>query len=169
MKTCFKCHRDLPFSAFYRHPAMADGHLGKCKACTRNDATNHRNNNLDRCRAYDRSRNGEPQRVALFIAKSKRKNKDPQYMSAHNAVTRAVKSGTLVRPSVCSRCPATERIQGHHDDYSKPLEVMWLCPICHAARHKELGRLRTVARLYGEHPVVPDQTSPTGKNSPVNS
>jgi hypothetical protein len=25
---------------------------------------------------------------------------------------------------------------------------MWLCPICHAARHKELGRLRTMAKIY---------------------
>lgn len=37
IKTCFKCKKEKPLTEFYKHPAMGDGHLGKCKECTRLD------------------------------------------------------------------------------------------------------------------------------------
>jgi hypothetical protein len=59
---------------------------------------------------------------------------DPEKFNARQAVHRAVKSGRLVR-GPCEECGATENVQGHHDDYSKPLDVRWLCPTCHAKEH----------------------------------
>lgn len=40
-KKCFKCASIKPLDEFYRHNAMSDGHLNKCKSCTRNDAKIH--------------------------------------------------------------------------------------------------------------------------------
>jgi ribosomal protein S27AE len=37
----------------------------------------------------------------------------------------------------CIRC-GNEKSLAHHEDYDKPLDVMWLCQPCHKQRHKEL-------------------------------
>ena len=57
---------------------------------------------------------------------------------AYGKVRTALKNGDLVRPSSCSRCGRTgvcsdgrSIIQAHHHDYSKPLEVEWICSSCH--------------------------------------
>ena len=43
-------------------------------------------------------------------------------------VRQALLKGVLVRPRACERCGReTERLQAHHDDYARPLDVTWLC------------------------------------------
>lgn len=41
-------------------------------------------------------------------------------------------------PEKCSECDFKGVVDGHHSDYSKPLEVVWLCRQCHANAHKEI-------------------------------
>jgi hypothetical protein len=151
-QTCILCQVTKPLEEFYKHPQMANGRLGRCKVCHRSEIMRNRNENIDRIRAYDRERGKTDARKQAFKAKNARKNKQPGYMKSHNALIRAVKSGMIVRPDHCSRCLIPGEPQAHHDDYSKPLDVMWLCPICHAARHKELGRLRTVETMKKDTP-----------------
>ena len=43
----------------------------------------------------------------------------------------------LRRPNKCELCGKTGLIHGHHRDYSKPLEVIWVCPMCHKQQHKK--------------------------------
>lgn len=52
-------------------------------------------------------------------------------VSCHKTVLLAIKSGKLLRPDACDKCGQGGRIEAHHDDYSKPLEVRWLCVPCH--------------------------------------
>jgi predicted transcriptional regulator len=51
------------------------------------------------------------------------------------AVQRAVEAGVLVKPKACQRCGNERFLEGHHHDYSKPLDVEWLCRGCHMAHH----------------------------------
>lgn len=54
-------------------------------------------------------------------------------------LAKAVADGVVIK-SPCTVC-GNKKSYGHHDDYDKPLEVMWLCAKHHNARHKELQRL----------------------------
>jgi hypothetical protein len=54
-----------------------------------------------------------------------------QRRRARAAVYRAVRRGALPRPNSCASCGAKGRVEGHHIDYSRPLDVEWLCPKCH--------------------------------------
>jgi len=62
---------------------------------------------------------------------------------AHGIVERALAKGVLARPTHCEACgsvcvPANNRpqIEAHHDDYTKPLAVTWLCRPCHFQKHQ---------------------------------
>ena len=137
-KECFKCKTVKPLTGFYKHHAMADGHLNKCKECTKNDATEHRNKNIEKIREYDRRRGKEPERAraAQEISKAWRAE-DKRRTSVHCKVFRALRDGVLVRQP-CIRCGAIKSV-AHHEDYDKPLDVMWLCQPCHKQRHKEIN------------------------------
>lgn len=59
--------------------------------------------------------------------------------SAVFEVKKALHDGRLVRPDHCSCCGAGHlRIEGHHEDYSRVLDVVWLCRPCHRLRHAVL-------------------------------
>jgi ribosomal protein S27AE len=55
---------------------------------------------------------------------------------AHAKVYVAVKQGKLKKPTVCSMCGKSGLMMGHHNDYSKPLDVIWVCWECHNNIHK---------------------------------
>jgi ribosomal protein S27AE len=139
-KECFKCNAVKPLEEFYKHPMMADGHVNKCKECNKNDVTANRNKNIERIRAYDRERGKIPERIKATAEVTRIwRLEDKRRYSAHGAVAKALRAGTMVRDS-CIRCGDSKSV-AHHEDYDKPLEVMWLCQPCHKQRHKELKEM----------------------------
>ena len=138
-KECFKCNTVKPLEDFYKHSQMPDGHVNKCKECNKNDVTANRNKNIEKYRAYDKARSKEPERIkaATEINRAWRAE-DLRRQVAHSSVARAIRRGELVRQPCC-RCGA-EKTVAHHEDYDKPLEVVWLCQACHKQRHKELNK-----------------------------
>lgn len=133
MKTCFKCLTAKPLEAFYKHAQMGDGHLNKCKECTKKDANAHRLLNLERIRSYDRMRASQPHRVAnrLRIV-SEYTDRFPNRKKANTAVGNALRDGRLTRQP-CWVCG--EKAVAHHPDYDRPLDVVWLCQAHHKQTH----------------------------------
>lgn len=132
-KRCFKCGETKPLADFYKHAQMGDGHLNKCKECTKRDANNHRLANLSRIRQYDRARASRPHRVAqrkeIF---SRWKKTHPLRRKAQEALGNAIRDGRVTKHP-CFVCG--EKAEAHHPDYSQPLDVVWLCRPHHMQAH----------------------------------
>lgn len=155
MKTCFKCCAVQPRTEFYRHPGMADGHLNKCKSCAKTDVGQNYRARIEQYKAYEYRRNAEPERHQYKLAQSREWCKDnPElrreisrrwsHANRHKTraqvrVSRALANGLLAKQA-CQHCGRSDS-QAHHEDYSKPLDVMWLCSTCHGALHAQKRRL----------------------------
>lgn len=151
-KICFKCSTELPLSEFYSHPQMADGHLGKCKTCAKNDSEERRSvksldsewvgKEMERHRI--KQRKARLQGTACVLTREVKNQVDRRYRfkypdkaAAHAVVSNASRDNKIERKP-CEVCG--EKAQAHHDDYSKPLEVRWLCPKHHSEHHVEVRR-----------------------------
>jgi hypothetical protein len=144
VKTCFKCGAEKPFEDFYVHGEMADGHLGKCKDCTKMDMKVDRATK-PRVREYDRERANLPHRVALRARITKAwSEKNRARSKAQDTAQNAVRDGKLERQTICDGCGLKPtRLEKHHPDYSKPLLVLWFCKPCHAIADKIRRRLES--------------------------
>ena len=124
-KICFKCKRELPLSDFYKHPRMADGHLGKCKECTKSDVHENYLKNIDnpdyvekereRCRnKYNRLYKGKEIQGYKHCSRNARK-----YIE--NRVGKLPEDAEL-----------------HHWNYNFPYKVFQLSRRHHARLHKRI-------------------------------
>lgn len=130
-KTCIKCRKLKPTEQFYRHAAMRDGRLNKCVSCCKEYAsvrrlTSDRPREIDLARFKSGKKKLPPARLW--------REKNPEKYKAQNAVNNAIRDGKLKRQP-CRRCG--RKAHAHHHDYSKPLEVDWLCARHHAMEHHD--------------------------------
>lgn len=129
-KTCSACGITKPLDSFVKNRHRPGGRGSPCIVCwRRNDALRHR----------AKFQNDASHRQASNKARSLRRKpykRDPVKNKARLALAHAVQRGEIIRPSACEKCGTTCQPHGHHEDYSKPLDVQWLCKDCHAKVHR---------------------------------
>lgn len=149
-KICFKCNIRQSLSEFYKHSGMADGHLNKCKTCTKKDTKENVLKNPEYYREYSIKRSALPHsvearhkysqtiegRAAALKAKQKWADSNVIKRAAHIILQNAVRDGRIKKLECCDKCNNPGKTHGHHDDYAFPLSVRWLCPKCHKEWHK---------------------------------
>ena len=83
-----------------------------------------------KCRKSDKYKEEKNEYDRLY------RKKFPEKSRARDKIKHAVYSGKLIRSTKCELCKNDGPTHGHHQDYSKPLEVIWLCPTCHISGHR---------------------------------
>lgn len=141
--------------AFYANPSARDGLDNKCRECAKAASRANRRKRVGYYREYDRQRylqsgaRGEASPEAKRRAKAAHAAKYPQKTRARNAVSNALRDGRLTREPCCV-C-GEPKTQAHHEDYSKPLAVVWLCTEHHAAQHRiEEATARALSTVENE-------------------
>lgn len=166
-KKCICCGIEKDISEYYSNSTMSDGHINKCKECCKSQSKKNREKHLEYYRNYDRNRPNKKERACKEMEqkrkmrevnpekydniyhkarKNYRANHHEKYL-ANERLRYAIETGKIVRPSECSCCGKKCIPQGHHFDYSKPLEVIWLCAGCHSAEHVRLRNIKRNKKL----------------------
>lgn len=105
----------------------------ECKECVKRRVRDRARNNPN-VQLYDRERAKTPERRAKAQAIMRKwRAENDLGRKAHSRVSHALRSGKLTKLP-CLFCGA-EEVHAHHRDYSKPLEVIWLCAKCHHRLH----------------------------------
>jgi hypothetical protein len=141
-KICCACKRKLPSKSYYLQTASPDGWRPQCIDCDRVYHHEWQKNNPDKVQVNRERYENTPK------GKSKRKEIVRRYLINNRVKVRArqlvrnrIFRGKLIKPDRCEECLQGAVVQSHHDDYSKPLEIKWLCRQCHkevGARTKEM-------------------------------
>lgn len=139
---CKLCEGHFSAGAFYA------SNLSRCKECVKASVRANRADKLDYYRSYDRKRyREEPHRkeAARESAKSEagmasrkryaERTKGQPERLARVKIGNLVRAGKIKPADGCFFCGNGGKLQAHHHDYSKPLDVFWLCPPCHGKLH----------------------------------
>jgi len=153
MKKCKECLIIKPDFDFYKHKKTSSRRFGKCKECVKFRVRQNRREKIEYYRQYDAARfKSDPKvkerhrryqktsagKASMGASRKKWIEENQDKRAAHVILGNAVKNGKKDKPNECSICGRPHhRIHGHHDDYTKPLDVIWCCPQCHADIHRK--------------------------------
>ena len=127
---CSRCVANKRPSEFSGNSENTNGLRSECDQC-------HRLNNRLATRKRMRTARAADPAKYREIYRLESRLRDPQSIKirCRREFGRAIRSGRIIRPGKCSDCGKKCKPHGHHEDYTKPLEVELLCPVCHGRRH----------------------------------
>lgn len=134
MKKCNICAINKPEREFYKNHATLDGYARRCKKCESLMKREQRKRNPSTFKQKDRNyylknKGRILKKRLLWFKENKHKKR------AHDAVKNALYTGKIIRLP-CEIC-GEQRVDAHHDNYLKPLDVRWLCKTHHMRLHHE--------------------------------
>lgn len=133
MKICKRCEQPKDEGEYYRISKVFDSTCKTCrKAIYRENWHKNYEHNMEVKRRYNKT---EAARKSRADCNKRMNEKYREKYLAREKLHWAMKTGKIVKPKTCEDCGAGGVIHGHHDDYAKPLEVKWLCMICHKRIH----------------------------------
>jgi len=145
-KECFKCGQVLPLTHFYKHKQMADGYLNKCKECNKKDSRDMDERKIEdpkwklkeRIRSRKKMRKYREEGKEKPVSKESKAITNKRYMEKYPEKYAAHIASQRMVPEPCEVCGSTKNIEGHHEDYSKPKDITWLCKKHHDERHVKI-------------------------------
>ncbi len=132
-KICTKCGIEKDMDEFHHDKTRKDSRQSYCIEC-RKSARDWEQKNRERYNARMRKYIAEHMDTVVERTQRYRRN-NPEKWKAHWTVRNAIRDKRLERQP-CVVC-GNKETDGHHEDYSKPLDVMWLCRLHHRALHLE--------------------------------
>ncbi len=127
-KECSVCGIFKPPTQFYKQKNGTHGVRGDCKECFVVKGNKYKMEN--------------PKKYCLYSIRSQFKAKNRKHQQrVTNIVYNARQSGWLIKPKNCQCCNSIRPLQGHHFDYDRPKDVIWLCLKCHGFLHKYMNFL----------------------------
>ena len=136
---CGRCLNYFPRGGFYRNKRTIFGLTIYCKKCHMEVSAKGRNPDNTRRLGRESARRQKelnPEKIKerhrLYARKRIKTYKD----EARMGLNIAVKSGKIIKPRECSKCGKELKLSAHHDDYNKPLDVIWFCYQCHSDLHR---------------------------------
>ena len=124
-KICNRCGVDKELVAYSPFKRGSQGVHGTCKACRNVEAG-------AKYREANPKKHG-PRRSSYSYTRGWRA-RNPEQARANDLVAKHLKRGSLVA-GPCARCGKAGKVQAHHEDYSRPLDIVWLCYECHLEVH----------------------------------
>lgn len=162
---CASCGETKEIKQFPRNKNKPGGYGHTCKACNSirakrhykdnkeyhiNRTSKYRDEHADWYKKYSSSYNAAHKqdhkewweqyyaehKETININNRQWKENNAIKVKAHYILDQALKSGKIIKPDICEICGASNNLEAHHSDYSKPEDVIWVCRKCHLYIHR---------------------------------